>query len=219
MKAIDIYDNVDYLHITSRNKTLLQFGSEINGKKKSEVQALIGIKLGEGRYNYSLKIENDGKIYRGTIRGFIPEDKKQKKDTVESIEIESLKHKIEDMNKSGIDVDKLFSMQEKVFNNQMSFLSKQIELQQKQIETLQKSNNDSNGMDLTSLILPLLMNKGKATMTLNDPINNKSYNLPDRVIEVISKIDFNKLTDEQIESLSNQLDKLIGFAGLPKKEG
>lgn len=193
MKAIDIYDNVDYLHITRQAKTLLQFGKEINGKKKSEIQALIGLKLGEGRFNYSLKFDNDGKIYRGTIRGFIPENEKTKKDSVESIEIESLKNQIDNMSKS-IDVDKLFTMQEKVFNNQMTFLSKQIELQQKQIETLQKNNNDSSGMDLTSLILPLLMNKGKATMTLKDTATNNTYNLPDSVINVISKVDFSKLT-------------------------
>jgi|GEM_PF-5414569 len=224
MKAIDIYNDVEYLHITKANKTLLQFtGKDINGKRKSEIQSLIGLKLGENRFNYSLKLMNDGKIYRGTIRAFIPDNQKTEKDNInfDQIKINELEKQLKEVKEKemSFDFDKILNMQEKIYKTQIDFISKQMEIQNKQIEQLQKNQSDSSGFDLSSLILPLIMKKGQATMNLKDNATGNNYELPDSLINVVSKIDYSKLTQDQIESLSKQLDKLIDLAGVPKKEG
>lgn len=151
--------DVEYLHIIKNGKVVLKLtGDEVNGKRKVELNELIGEQIGEGTYRYSVKFYNDETARTGTIRGFTSKNKVVKDDS-ESIvlkQLELLQKKIDDKSNNNFDVNLLLNMKEQAYKIQIDFFKSRIELLERENNELKKQIESSGTGANLETFLPLI---------------------------------------------------------------
>lgn len=160
----DTLKNIEYFHIVKGNDTLLQFGEEINGITKTELQKKIGNALGNGQKNYVVKYIGDPQNKVGKIRAFsdTPQGKQQETDPNVLIEVNRRIQAIQDSvnNKNtGPDIQTLLSIKDSAYQIQIDFYKQRITQLENQIVELKKELNEagegSGGM--LDQLLPVLL--------------------------------------------------------------
>lgn len=159
-KTSDIYKGVEYLHIVKNKKLLLQLESdEINGLKHSEIQKLIGDKIGEGQYNYVLKFDGNITPKRGSIRAFTSIKVIKKPDSEDSSKllkmIQQLESKIDNKN-SNTDVKDLLDLRKQTYEIQLGFYKERVAQLQEENTRLRKQLEDEGGQGSGNTLETLL---------------------------------------------------------------
>lgn len=222
----DKFVNVDYLHLFKNRKVVLKFDSEINGLTKKEVQQIIGERLGEDTFKYSIKFSNDPKNYRGSIRGFtkgISLESKKGNDLEMNEVLQAIKALSENLvDSKKQDPEKIITLTEKFYKTQLEFLTKQNEVLEKKLDKLEKDQSNNQGGLSEALMMNILsgmMGANGATQTAGKGINDNVQmgSVPVSFIKVFDQVDFSKIPDEKIQELAGQLNYLVKQLNLPMK--
>ena len=161
----DTLKNIEYFHIVKGNDTLLQFGEEINGITKTELQKKIGNALGNGQKNYVVKYLGDPQNKVGKIRAFsdaLQGDKQPVNDNL-SIEVmrrlEAMQNAINGKSVNSPDITQLLSIKDAAYNIQIDFFKERIKQLEMQIEKLEKQLSEAgeNGGGMLDQLLPVLL--------------------------------------------------------------
>lgn len=139
---------IEYLHVVQGGRTLLQYGEEINGITKTDLQKKIGNALGEGKKHYVVKYLNDPMNKVGVIRAFsdVPQGKQQGTDPNVLLEVNRRIQAIQDSvnNKNtGPDIQTLLSIKDSAYQIQIDFYKQRITQLENQIVELKKDLNEA----------------------------------------------------------------------------
>lgn len=225
-KTEDLFTSCEYIQVTDNGKTLLHLDGELcNGKSDTWLREKIGDELGEGYYSVVVKIL--GKRARNrTLRAFT---RKENKELQKPFDYQALSNKIEvlasKVDKSSganslFDFEKLLNLQTKIFDQQLSFLTLQLESTQKQLAkgTVDKGTD----IDISQIlsIVSLLKGQTMPTSLKDQPVHISNVtleDLPEPLRQTLDKVDYKKLTPEQIEQVNEIFKKFIS-SSLPTKE-
>ncbi len=163
----DVFKNVEYLLIKKNNRQLLVFDEkEINGKSRTELQKIIGNRLGEGTYVAVIKYLNDPKLITGRITALMqnPVGEKVSNDEIGIIaaQLRALQEQIGNQT-SNADIKLLMDMKDQAYKIQIDFYKSRIDQLEKTIEKLENeagSENNGGGLDLSSLLQLLIQAQG-----------------------------------------------------------
>ena len=233
-KISDVYNNVETFDIVRRNQTLLRLkGDDINGKNVAQMEEILGDKLGEGTYNFSIKHFGEHKKKVGKIRGVIQNKspKERVKENMDSIllneKINKLDQSIEKLikNNGGADYKQVLELQKTTFEIQLDFyktqnimLAEKIDKLEEKIESFEKEDNSSGGINQILGLIPMFLNKSKiGAASLKDNVSSDPSDIPGEFIEALGKVDYSKVSEEQ-------KNKILGYFNLfsnqlPLKQG
>jgi hypothetical protein len=172
-KQTDIFDNVEYLQVYKNKKpALLLEDKEINGRTKTEIQKLVGERLGSGHFRTSIKYFGEGKNASGSIVAIVQgAQSKQPDSEFDHSLISNLENKLERLSdvvskNSGVDLNGLMLLKDQSYKIQIDFFKERIEQLQTDNKNLKdqiKNLESESGSDTSGLIaqlLPILL-KGK----------------------------------------------------------
>ncbi len=161
----DTLKNIEYFHIVKGNDTLLQFGEEINGITKTELQKKIGNALGNGQKNYVVKYLGDPQNKVGKIRAFsdtLQPKTEQSNDNL-SMEVmrrlDAMQSAINGKGNASPDITQLLSIKDAAYMIQIDFFKERIKQLEAQIEKLDKQLNEAgeNSGGMLDQLLPVLL--------------------------------------------------------------
>ncbi|MEW6508381.1 MAG: hypothetical protein AB1432_11605 [Bacteroidota bacterium] len=162
-KRKDVFNNAEYLTIKRNNRQLLYLDEkEVNGLSKTDLAKLIGEKLGEGVYHYTVKYYADPKITVGKITsimkpGIQPQPIQDKGLVIFENRINQLENLIKNQASGNSDLQAIMQMKDSAYAIQIDFWKSQAEMYKNEIERLKKQLDDAGGgNNLTELIIPLL---------------------------------------------------------------
>lgn len=222
-KQTDIFTNVDYFLISKNKQPVYTFtGDEINGKTKTELQYYLGELYGNELFNYSLKRKDNAKNESGFIRSIVPGRNdtmnKMKKEIPASnndnfdiirkliaekfeLEIEHLKEKIKEKDSLILAITKEKNEVEKEYNTL--------------VDKIEKESGGMNGtlLNLITKFLPKdILDSSKMGLSDN---TNKEITIPAELLNVLNRVDYTKLTKDQIKQYADLLASFIN--NLPMK--
>jgi hypothetical protein len=165
--------NIIYLDILNKGSQVLRLNAlETNGKTKSEIQDLIGGKLGAGNYYFSLMLEGDPVAKTGRIRGTVnnpaikmpaPISEAPNRESAILHEIEVIKNQLNNTGTAN-NINEFLAMYKSTYEIQINFykarvddLTRENEVLRDKLHKIELEANQSGG--LGDLILPLLINK------------------------------------------------------------
>lgn len=231
IKNNDIYSDVEYIYISYKGMPIVTLeGSSVNGKTKTQLQYELGKEFGEKNFNYSMKIKGKLKNDSGGIRGIRIGSADNKPKEIDSNFNDLKKELMELKNNNNFDrieklIDEKYQIQIKHLEEKIKDLQKENNDYEKNyndlIKQVEKSENSENSM-LTNLLKMIPIDKllGKPTPGLaNNQVPGPSgqVNIRPEILNVLNKVDYSKLTDEQVKQYA---ELLIQFTNnLPKKEG
>lgn len=218
----NVLENIDYFHLFKGGKVILMFtGQDLDGKTKTELQQAIGNRLGNGTYTYSMKYLNDAKNYRGKIRGFCTDNKKDLKEDLEMTDpalIAVLGKLAERLDTKSDDSSKVSNQIEKFYKLQIELLEKNLQKLEKELEKAKKdSESGSGGIDLSTLMSLQNMMTGTKQPIQGFQANasGSGIRIPGAIITVLRKVDFSKMDENTKDDLANSLEKYIKYVKLP----
>lgn len=161
----DKLKNIEYFHIVKGNDTLLQFGEEINGITKTELQKKIGNALGSGQKNYVVKYFGDPQNRVGKIRGFSDTLQPKKEQVNDNISVEvmrrldAMQSAINGKGNASPDVTQLLSIKDAAYTIQIDFFKERVKQLEAQIEKLEKQLETAgeSGGGMLDQLLPVLL--------------------------------------------------------------
>ena len=232
-KISDIYSNVETFDIVRRNQTLLRLkGDEVNGLNVSKLEEIIGDKLGEGTYCFSIKYLGLAKKKIGKIRGVIQNKnpKERVKENMDSIllneKINNLEANIQKMlkNNGGADYKQVLELQKTTFEIQLDFyktqnksLTDKIDKLETKLEQLEGEGNETGGLNQILGLIPMfLKTKGIGAASLKDNVSSDPSDIPSEFIEALGKVDYSKVSEEQKQKIVNYFNMFS--TQLPLKE-
>lgn len=172
-RQTDVFENVEYLQVYRNRKPVLLIENEkINGRTKTEIQKLIGEKLGAGHYRTSIKYFGDPQNASGSIVAIVPGDVVPNKDEFDTEKINKLENKIDKLvetlgKNSGVDLSLLMNMKDQSYQIQIDFYKSRIAMLENENNSLktrikelesEQTGNDTN--DLVNTLLMGLLSKG-----------------------------------------------------------
>lgn len=217
----NVLDNIDYFHVFKGGKVVQMFnGSDLDGKTKTELQQEIGNRLGNGTFTYSMKYLSDAKNYRGKIRGFCIDDKKDLKEDIEMTDpgLIAVLNKLSENLSNKPDDSKVSNQIEKFYKLQIELLEKQVQKMEKELEKVKKENEaGSGGMDLSTLMSLQNMMTGTKPQAQSFQANTSAtgIKIPGAIIQVLRKVDFSQMDDKTKNDLANSLAQYIQYVKLP----
>lgn len=214
--------NIDYFHVFKGGKVVQMFnGSDLDGKTKTELQQEIGNRLGNGTFTYSMKYLNDAKNYRGKIRGFCIDDKKDLKEDLEMTDpgLIAVLNKLSENLAQKPDESKVSNQIEKFYKLQIELLEKQVTKMEKELEKVKKENEagSGGGFDLQTLMSLNNMMTGQKPQAQSFQANTTAtgIKIPGAIIQVLRKVDFSQMDDKTKNDLANSLAQYIQYVKLP----
>lgn len=167
-KQVDVFENVEYLQVYKNRKPMLLIEDrEINGKSKTEIQKMIGERLGAGHYRTSIKYFGDPKNASGSIVAIVPGEDKNNSDSFDSERLSFLEKKIDKIaesfgKNSGTDLTLLMNMKDQAYQIQIEFYKNRIEVLEAENKNLKEQLNEldkgtDSTSDLITQLLPLLL--------------------------------------------------------------
>lgn len=163
-KRKDVFNNAEYLTIKRNNRQLLYLDEkEINGLSKTDLAKLIGEKLGEGVYHYTVKYYDDSKITVGKITSIIkpglqPQPAHDKNLTIFENRINQLEDLIKNQAAGNTDFQAIMQMKDSAYSIQIEFWKGQVEILKNEVERLKKQLDEAGGgNNLSELIAPVLV--------------------------------------------------------------
>lgn len=227
-----VLNDVDYFDAVKNKQTLKSFkGSEINGLKWRELQQKLGALFGNGSVHYTMKLNNDDNLYRGTIRmvqvGITAKNPIDENSTIK-LELDQIKNQISNLgNAGGVSVDLLLSITKQSYETQITFLNN--ELNRKEI-TLTKYLNDieklNDELQECYELIDDLKSKTGLTQYLELAktfLNSKSANLkpiqtlkdsdptdiPERILKILGAVDWNQIEQNNLDEIIRYLEMFI----------
>lgn len=146
----DVFNNVEYVQIKKNNKQLLFLDDkQINGMTRTELAKLIGVKLGEGVYHYTIKYFKDPKITVGKISSIISPGGApvpQQQDLKEFYDqIRKLDQKIEQQATGNVNFQAIMEMKDAAYKIQIDFWKGQCDVLRAENEKLKKQVEQDGG--------------------------------------------------------------------------
>lgn len=165
----DVFENVEYLTIVKNKQQLMLLENmEINGKSRTELQKLIGQKLGGGVYSYTVKYFNQPKVITGRITALLKEPKPAAADNKTSdlenkliSRLASLEERINQQGSADSSFKDILAMKDAAFQIQIDFYKNLAEQYKQENISLRKqleSGEAGGGLNqLLEAAAPLIM--------------------------------------------------------------
>lgn len=163
-KQQDIFKGVEYVQIKRNNKQLMILeDGEINGMSRTALAKLIGEKIGEGVYHYTIKYFNDPKVKVGKISAVMISAGREGKGIQPDFssiteQMKRLEERFERGN-SDNNFQAIMQMKDEAFKVQIDFWKTRAETLQAENERLKKeleSDGGGGNNQLVEMLLPLL---------------------------------------------------------------
>jgi len=222
------FEDIEYIQVTRNGDVLGTYtGIEVNGKSKFDLQVMIGKDFGTEKLSLSINKKNEfvNKVMmlRGVVIGI--KNKKEvlsKNDSKNELIINLLsvlQKKIENIAKDKNDVTSVnyidmikqsYEIRFDTMQERIDFLKNELTEHKKYIVELESESNKS-GIDVNNVITSLmqfknLLLKPKESKDVILSSNNKSK-IPDTMINIMSKIDYSKIKENDLKQYINLLQQ------------
>lgn len=200
MKQDEKFKNIEYVQVFKNSRQVLFIeGKDLENKSKLGLQEILGDKLGDDRFMCHIKPNGSDKTIHQVIRSVVKNNNKQvQSNTDNSFFVEQ------------------FNKMEALVNKTTELLGREKEENFKlRLEMLEKEK-ESSGIDLADILKTAfsLLKKQQPQPVLQDNISDSG--MPAELNEMISRIDWSKVTPDKIELIKGYFEKFKNF--IPLKE-
>lgn len=163
-KRKDVFTNAEYLIVKKNNRQLLLLeDKEINGMSRTALAKLIGNKLGEGVYHYTIKFYDNPDIKVGKITSIMSKQSVPVQITAQpnlnifNEQIKRLEEKIEQQTTGNTNFNDIMDMKDAAYKIQIDFWKGQCEMLKSENEKLKKEVDSSGGSSVLESLAPVLI--------------------------------------------------------------
>ena len=225
-----VLKNIEYLDIMKNKQTLRSYKTkELEGLSWRELQSLVGKEFGQGVFRYTLKVNNENKIFNGSIRaiGLMPREEKTNDSKLIS-EIDSLKRKIDNAGQgSGISFDLLISVTKQSYETQINFLNQQIQQKENyitelkaEIKSLENELNQADDiiedlkaktginqyLEIAQTFLKSKLGNTKPIQSLKD---SNPDDIPQKILDLLGAVQWNEVDQKIVDEIVFWLNQFV----------
>jgi len=162
-KMKDVFNNVEYLTIKRNNRQLLLLeDKDINGMSRTALAKMIGNKIGEGVFHYTVKYFDNPKITVGKISSIISKAEQGKEAIPDFSHITDQMKRLEEKFESGPNNQNfkdVMEMKDAAYKIQIEFWKSQCDMLKMENDKLKKELESDGGgsSSLVETLLPALL--------------------------------------------------------------
>lgn len=239
-----VLKNVEYASIKRRGKSVLEIdGKDLSNIKWRDFQVYVGDKIGEGRFSFTIKFNNNAELFTGMTNAVNLDMKIKKSDESDTIidqvtnVFKSLESKLNNATQQGgVTVEMLLASTKQGYDTQVDFLKHQIvykdgTIQEQKVEItkleleLGETDKIISGLEkkagwqgILERYEPLLagfLNKQKFPTTLgaSDP-----EGIPQEILQILGTVDYIKMK-EDMENYKKVIAYLTQYVSILPQKG